>query len=267
MRPELVITMLQASVRHAAPTAHKAQTHKTNEEIAAALTSPKKNFTRRCIKWILPSCQASVRIREQSKNNFIAYVHEIRKGYRHLARMMHNKGYLPSEETLFYLTEAEIGTVLLRMNVDIILRAGRRKRMFNEWRQLRFDEMQFGLITPMNDAPEKFLDNACVRVVGTPVCAGVISGRACVLRSFDDVALIQSGDILITHSTDIGWSPYFPMLGGVVTELGGLISHGAVVAREYGLPCIVGAIGATHKIHFGDKVRMDANTGVLVMIE
>ena len=50
---------------------------------------------------------------------------------------------------------------------------------------------------------------------------------------------------MITISTDIGWSPYFPLLGGVVTELGGLISHGAVVAREYGLPCVVGAEGAT----------------------
>lgn len=56
--------------------------------------------------------------------------------------------------------------------------------------------------------------------------------------------LPQRDDILITHATDIGWSPYFPVLGGVVTELGGLISHGAVVAREYGLPCVVGATGA-----------------------
>jgi pyruvate,water dikinase len=50
---------------------------------------------------------------------------------------------------------------------------------------------------------------------------------------------------LITVSTDIGWSPYFPLLGGVATELGGLISHGAVVAREYGLPCVVGVETAT----------------------
>ncbi len=56
---------------------------------------------------------------------------------------------------------------------------------------------------------------------------------------------LLKGDILITVSTDIGWSPYFPLLGGVATELGGLISHGAVVAREYGLPCVVGVEGAT----------------------
>lgn len=64
--------------------------------------------------------------------------------------------------------------------------------------------------------------------------AGKITGRACVVKSFDEVSKIKAGDILITHSTDIAWSPYFPILSGVVTELGGLISHGAVVAREYG---------------------------------
>ncbi|KAJ8982196.1 hypothetical protein NQ317_013498 [Molorchus minor] len=80
---------------------------------------------------------------------------------------------------------------------------------------------------------------------GTPVCTGSVKGRACVINNLDEIDQLQEGDILITYSTDIGWSPYFPMLSGIVTELGGLISHGAVVAREYGLPCIVGVKNAT----------------------
>ena len=74
---------------------------------------------------------------------------------------------------------------------------------------------------------------------------------------------IKPGDILITRSTDIGWSPYFPIIGGVVTELGGLISHGAVVAREYGLPCLVGVEFATDKFVSGDKVCLDSERGIL----
>ncbi len=70
----------------------------------------------------------------------------------------------------------------------------------------------------------------------------------------DDDAMFLKGDVLITVSTDIGWSPYFPLLGGVVTELGGLISHGAVVAREYGLPCVVAAAGATDVFETGDTI-------------
>lgn len=74
---------------------------------------------------------------------------------------------------------------------------------------------------------------------------------------------IVPGDILITHSTDIAWSPYFPILGGVVTELGGLISHGAVVAREYGLPCIVAAEQATDFFEFGEIITLDSKNGVI----
>lgn len=83
------------------------------------------------------------------------------------------------------------------------------------------------------------------KIEGTSVCGGSVLGRACVITDLSEANIIQHGDILITHCTDIGWSPYFPLLAGIVTELGGLISHGAVVAREYGLPCIVGAKGAT----------------------
>ena len=67
----------------------------------------------------------------------------------------------------------------------------------------------------------------------------------------------------MTQSTDIGWSPYFPVLAGVVTELGGLISHGAVVAREYGLPCLVGATGATQNFASGQEVCLDTRTATL----
>lgn len=104
------------------------------------------------------------------------------------------------------------------------------------------------------------------KVTGTPVCEGRVTGRACVVNSFSEVSKIKAGDILITYCTDIAWSPYFPILSGVVTELGGLISHGAVVAREYGLPCIVGATNATKIIKDGEQILMDANAGVIVKL-
>ena len=75
--------------------------------------------------------------------------------------------------------------------------------------------------------------------------------------------LYLQGDVLITTGTDIGWTPYFPLLGGVVTELGGLISHGAVVAREYGLPCVVGAPAAARAFKDGQRVRVDGARGTV----
>ncbi len=93
-------------------------------------------------------------------------------------------------------------------------------------------------------------------VRGTPGCTGAYTGPARVVTRLEDARTIRRGDVLVTVSTDIGWSPYFPLLGGVATELGGLISHGAVVAREYGLPCVVGAVGATaaFKTGMGDPL-------------
>lgn len=72
---------------------------------------------------------------------------------------------------------------------------------------------------------------------------------------------------MITHATDIAWSVYFPMLGGVVTELGGLLSHGAVVAREYGLPCLVGVTNATSAFQTGDIAFLDMTTGTISKCE
>ena len=70
-----------------------------------------------------------------------------------------------------------------------------------------------------------------------------------------------------TRCSDIGWSPYFPILAGVITELGGLISHGAVVAREYGLPCLVGAEAATEIFRDGETLCLDATQGVVVRLD
>lgn len=64
----------------------------------------------------------------------------------------------------------------------------------------------------------------------------------------------QRDDILIVSYTDVGWTPYFPLLGGLVTEMGGLVSHGAVVAREFQLPCVVNVPNATHLLQSGGYI-------------
>lgn len=100
---------------------------------------------------------------------------------------------------------------------------------------------------------------------GTPVGRGSFIGKARVVTTLEEANKIEKGDVLVVPFTDIGWSPYFPLLGGLVTELGGLISHGAVVAREYGLPCVVGCKQATRKIKTGDLVSIDGKTGQVLV--
>ena len=77
------------------------------------------------------------------------------------------------------------------------------------------------------------------------------------------VAHLEPGEILIAPSTDPGWTPLFMTAGGLVMEMGGAISHGAVVAREYGIPAVVGVLGATERIITGQQITVDGSNGIV----
>jgi rifampicin phosphotransferase len=78
---------------------------------------------------------------------------------------------------------------------------------------------------------------------------------------------MDKGDILVTPYTDPAWTPLFPLAAGLVTEVGGLMTHGAVVAREYGIPAVVGVDNATSKIKDGQIIRIDGTQGIVTIIE
>jgi len=102
---------------------------------------------------------------------------------------------------------------------------------------------------------------ASARLHGTSVCGGVATGRARVLTEVSQTRELTAGDILITRQTDPGWAPAFVHIGALVLERGGMLSHGAILAREYGIPTIVGIAGATGCIADGASVRVDADHG------
>jgi pyruvate,water dikinase len=101
---------------------------------------------------------------------------------------------------------------------------------------------------------------------GAGASPGVAEGVARVVAGQDDFARVQSGDILVTATTTPAWTPLFPSLAGLVTETGGILSHAAVVAREYGLPAVVGAAGATTAIPDGTPVRIDGTAGTIAIL-
>ena len=160
--------------------------------------------------------------------------------------------------------------VISQHRSNLVRKAVRRRQLFASWDKVQFPEVISGNPVHIEKkmlAEEKQENEGSAMVTGTPACPGRVTGLAKVVMHISDAGRIQPGDILITHSTDIGWSPYFPILSGVVTELGGLISHGAVVAREYGLPCLVGVAGATKLFQDGDMVTVDAIKGVLSKVD
>ncbi|MED0952198.1 phosphoenolpyruvate synthase [Bacillus mobilis] len=102
-------------------------------------------------------------------------------------------------------------------------------------------------------------------IVGLPVSSGIIEGRARVILNMEE-ANLEEGDILVTAFTDPGWTPLFVSIKGLVTEVGGLMTHGAVIAREYGLPAVVGVENATKLIKDGQRIRVHGTEGYIEVL-
>ncbi len=102
-------------------------------------------------------------------------------------------------------------------------------------------------------------------LIGLPVSAGIVEGRARVILDMAEADL-EPGDILVTAYTDPSWSPLFVGINGLVTEVGGLMTHGAVIAREYGLPAVVGVEHATHLIEDGQRIRLNGTQGYIEIL-
>jgi pyruvate,water dikinase len=103
-------------------------------------------------------------------------------------------------------------------------------------------------------------------ITGFPGAAGVVEGIARVLRTPEDAAKLGDGEILVTTVTNIGWTPIFPRAAAVVTDVGAPLSHAAIVARELGVPAVVGCGNATMRLHSGDRVRVDGTSGTVEVL-
>lgn len=165
---------------------------------------------------------------------------------------------IPEKEAVFYLTFQELHAVFRTRKVDssLILK---RKEAFRNYEKLtppRFLTSDGEIITghyQREDLPENAL-------AGLAVSSGIIEGRARVIPDMRE-ATIEDGDILVTKFTDPSWTPLFVSIKGLVTEVGGLMTHGAVIAREYGLPAVVGVENATRLIRDGQQIRVNGSEG------
>lgn len=102
---------------------------------------------------------------------------------------------------------------------------------------------------------------------GSAASIGIKEGKACVLKSIDEFNKFHQGDILVTVATSPAWTPLIFAASAVVTDVGGILCHAAIVSREYGIPAVVGTKDATRIIKNGQTVRVDGNKGIVELIE
>ena len=105
------------------------------------------------------------------------------------------------------------------------------------------------------------------RLEGFPGSPGVVEGPARVVRDYSEFQKVQAGEILVCPYTGTAWTPLFVKIGGVVTDTGGMLTHAAIAAREYGIPAVVGTWNATNSIRDGDVIKIDGNLGVVEVIK
>ena len=99
------------------------------------------------------------------------------------------------------------------------------------------------------------------RLKGFPVSPGVYEGPVRVINSIEELPDVQQGEVLVATSTGPTFNVVLPLIGALVTERGGVLSHAAIVSREYGLPGVVGCVGATKQLQTGMRVRVDGGSG------
>ena len=171
---------------------------------------------------------------------------------------------LREKEDIFYLTFEELHDVVRTNQVDDQL-IGQRKDAF---KSLSSAHATPGVHVGWRGRCRDVRDVSMFRpalLVGLPVSAGTVEGRARVIHDMAEADL-DAGDILVTAYTDPSWTPLFVSSRGLVTEVGGLMTHGAVIAREYGLPAVVGVEHATRLIRDGQRIRVNGTDGYVEIL-
>lgn len=192
-------------------------------------------------------------------NRYFVYKQALMKEAERLVQ----DGVIHEKEDIYYLTFEELREVVSTNKLDYEI-IGKRKEEHKLNEKLTPPRVMTsdGEIITGKYKRENLPAGA---IAGLAVSSGVIEGRARVILNMEE-AVLEAGDILVTSFTDPSWTPLFVSIKGLVTEIGGLMTHGAVIAREYGLPAVVGVENATKLIKDGQRIRVNGTEGYIEIL-
>lgn len=215
---------------------------------------------RALLRFALGRVRALIGMREAPKFQIIRLLFTpSRELLRPVGRELAARGLLTDEEDIFFLYLPEARRAVGGEDMRDLVRS-RRKAFDREHARRRIPRI---LLSDGTDA-EAALVSAHEGLRGSPASPGIVSGVARVIHS-PTGARLEPGEILVAPSTDPGWTPLFLTASALVMEMGGMMSHGAVVAREYGIPAVVGVAGATEQITTGRRITVDGAAGTVVL--
>ncbi len=204
-------------------------------------------------------------MREHHKFAAVKYMAVIKESLKAVAEELVRRDLIQSSDDIWFLEWGELIRIWEDSGTDW-------KKLVEERRQEHIRDQRLSppiIITSDGETP--FVDYTVKdapegALLGNPVSSGVVEGTVHVIH--DPVAEnLSPGEILVTKFTDPGWTPLFINAGAVVLEVGGALTHGAVVAREYGIPAVVGVRNATSELRTGQRIRVDGNRGIVEVLE
>lgn len=224
--------------------------------------------------WVLRHARKAVRNRENTRFARTRIYGVVRHLFQAMGKDLFNRGILCVDRDIFYLTLQEIfgihqGT-LTTHNLNALIEL--RKKEYDGYKQTK-NKIRFETRGPVywqnNSLEEEVILQPSIDgtydLKGIPCCPGIVEGKIKVIRKDDDDFSLD-GEIMVAESTDPGWTPLFPNAKAILVERGSLLSHSAVVAREMGIPAIVGIPGLTSHLKSGMIVRIDGKTGTIKII-
>jgi len=199
--------------------------------------------------------------RESIKQKIVKIMAEIRTQATNFAK---DKGIKPFEG-VFFLTVPEIAEYENNpISPDILEEIGRRRSEWERW-QAKEAFREIRVFTNGQTIKIPHLGRSGKKIQGLGLSSGKYSGRAKIIIDPGDAASFQMGDILVTRSTNPSWTPLFVLAGAIVTDMGNYLSHGAIVARELGIPAVGNLLDATARIKDGQTIEVDGHTGTVTL--
>jgi rifampicin phosphotransferase len=289
-QPELLVSMLRtyAAQDGPPPRLQLDQQQQQRKEATGRLVSQLR--TQKIVKWLpwpnkatlalflLRWTQQAISCRERARLKQAMLYQCLRRICLALGELQVQKGSLDANDDLLYLNCEEIeayfsgGALFPREFCELIHSRRKQLQQFSKVRPPDTFSLAVGEAWTADNSEHTHDSNAQVVASqsntwsGQGVCGGVVKGTSKVLRDVSEAAKLSAGDILVTRQTDPGWGPVFLLIRGLVMERGGMLSHGAIMAREYGLPTVVGVPHVTTTISTGQSLLVDGDRGIVQRI-
>ncbi len=235
------------------------------QEISRRISKVRFGFIKKQIfKIILRYAQTYLIFRENQRFYLDHMISRQRRIFMEYGRRFAERSMITRQDDIFFLSKEEIFAMAKGELTDMKQAVTDRRADFDRYRDILPQKFLKGKIEFDDTVVQK---GNVLKVTGTSASPGVATGRVRVVESIDEIHTVKSGEILVTSNTDPGWTPVFSQLAGLITETGGILSHGAVVSREYGIPAVTAVKGAKQIFKTGQRITIDGNDGVIFIME